>query len=140
MKHRIGYSRLNRKASARKALLRGLSTQLIVNGRIETTVTRAKALRSVVERLVTMAREDTVGHRQLARARLYGRDAVRRLFNEIAPANAKREGGYTRVVHLGLRAGDNARRAIIEFVDPALLRNDSVASEVDSASATQPEA
>lgn len=128
MKHRFGYSKLNRDMAARKALLRGLSTQLIKYGRIETTVAKAKAVRSVVEKLVSMARQDTVAHRQLARARLYDRVAVKRLFAEIAPANATRPGGYTRVVHLGFRAGDHARRAIVEFVEPSLIGGETAES------------
>jgi large subunit ribosomal protein L17 len=121
MKHKMGYSRLNRDSAQRKALLRGLSTQLIMTGRIETTVTRAKSLRSVVEKLVTLARTDSVAGRRLASARLYGPDAVKRLFAVVATANKERQGGYTRILKLGFRPGDNARRAIIEFVDASLI-------------------
>jgi len=146
MKHRIGYSRLNRDSAQRKALLRGLSAQLILNGRIETTLARAKALRSVVEKLVTLAKEDTAARRQVVQSRLnmghrniartnekYRRDgedreafnqpveAVLRLFKEVGPKNASRPGGYTRIVKMGFRPGDHARRAIIEFVESDLV-------------------
>jgi large subunit ribosomal protein L17 len=125
MKHKMGYSRLNRDSAQRKALLRGLSTQLIMSGRIETNLTRAKSLRSVVEKLVTLARTDSVAGRRLAAARLYGPEAVKRLFAVVAPANKDRAGGYTRVLKLGFRPGDNARRAIIEFVDASLIGDSS---------------
>lgn len=119
-KHRMGYRKLNRDSDQRKALLRGLNTELIMRGRIVTTLEKAKELRSTVEKLVTLAREDSVANRRLAAARLYGADAVRKLFGTVAPANKTRAGGYTRVMHLGFRAGDHARRAIIEFVEPSL--------------------
>jgi large subunit ribosomal protein L17 len=120
-KHRMGYRKLNRDSAQRKALLRGLNTELIMRGRIVTTLEKAKELRSTVEKLVTLAREDSVANRRLAAARLYGADAVRKLFVTVAPANKSRPGGYTRVMHLGFRAGDHARRAIIEFVEPSLV-------------------
>jgi large subunit ribosomal protein L17 len=117
----MGYRKLNRDSAQRKALLRGLNTELIMRGRIVTTLEKAKELRSTVEKLVTLAREDSVANRRLAAARLYGADAVRKLFVTVAPANKSRPGGYTRVMHLGFRAGDHARRAIIEFVEPSLV-------------------
>ncbi len=121
MKHRMGYRKLNRDSAQRKALLRGLSTQLIMTGRLVTTLEKAKELRSVVEKLVTMAREDSVANRRQAAAYLYSSDAVRKLFTAVAPANMTRPGGYLRLMHLGFRAGDHARRAVIEFVEPTLL-------------------
>lgn len=121
MRHRLGYRKLNRAPDARKALLRGLATQLVVCGRIETTIERAKELRGVVEPLVTLARIDNVANRRLAASRLFGHDAVKKLFVVVAPANKDRPGGYTRIMKLGFRAGDHARRAIIEFVEPVLL-------------------
>lgn len=121
MRHRSGYRKLNRGPAERKALLRGLATQLIQFGRIETTLERAKELRGVVEPLVTMAKADSVANRRIAAARLYGPDVVRRLFTDVAKLNSARPGGYTRIMKLGFRPGDHARRAIIEFVEAPLL-------------------
>ncbi len=121
MRHRSGYRKLNRGPAERKALLRGLATQLIQFGRIETTLERAKELRGVVEPLVTMAKADSVANRRIAAARLYGPDVVRRLFTDVAKLNSTRPGGYTRIMKLGFRPGDHARRAIIEFVETPLL-------------------
>lgn len=117
MRHRFGYRKLNRNATERKALLRGLATQLLTSGRIETTVERAKELRGVVEPLITLARKDTVANRRIAAAKLYGSEVVARLFKDVAPATGTRPGGYTRIMKLGFRPGDHARRALIELVD-----------------------
>ncbi len=122
MKHRFGYRKLNRPSAERKALVRGLSTQLLLCGRVVTTVARAKALKIIVEKLVTLGREDSVANRRLAAARVYGDEAVKRLFTEVGPANKTRPGGYLRVVHMGFRPGDHARRAILEFVEPSLIK------------------
>lgn len=135
MRHRLAHRKLNRSPSQRKALLRGLATQLLEAGRIETTLERAKELRGVVEPLVTMAREDSVANRRLAASRLYGRDAVKKLFSEVAPANKTRPGGYTRILQLGFRPGDHARRAIIEFVETALV-SDGAAAPAEGAAAS----
>ncbi len=117
MRHRFGYRKLNRNAAERKALLRGLATQLITTGRIETTVERAKELRGIVEPLITLARKDSLANRRIAAARLYGTEVVTRLFKQVAPATGTRPGGYTRIMKLGFRPGDHARRALIELVD-----------------------
>ncbi len=117
MRHRFGYRKLNRNTAERKALLRGLATQLLTSGRIETTVERAKELRGVVEPLITLARKDSVANRRIAAARLYGGEVVNRLFKDVAPATGTRPGGFTRILKLGFRPGDHARRALIELVD-----------------------
>ena len=117
MRHRFGYRKLNRNASERKALLRGVATQLLTSGRIETTVERAKELRGIVEPLITLARQDSVANRRIAAARLYGAEVVSRLFKDVAPSTGTRPGGYTRILKLGFRPGDHARRALIELVD-----------------------
>jgi large subunit ribosomal protein L17 len=117
MRHRFGYRKLNRNTAERKALLRGLATQLITTGRIETTVERAKELRGIVEPLITLARKDSLANRRIAAARLYGAEVVTRLFKTVAPATGTRPGGYTRILKLGFRPGDHARRALIELVD-----------------------
>ncbi|MBX9703749.1 MAG: 50S ribosomal protein L17 [Silvanigrellaceae bacterium] len=117
MRHRLGHRKLNRNKSGRKALLRGLATQLITYGRIETTIERAKELRKVVEPLISLARQDTVNNRRSAASQLYSKASVGHLFTNVGPAHAERFGGYTRILRLGYRPGDMARRAIIELVD-----------------------
>ena len=123
MRHRLAHRKLNRNPSQRKALLRGLATQLLEHGRIVTTLERAKELRGVVEPLVARAREDSVSNRRYVEARVYGETALKRLFTDIAPANATRPGGYTRILKLGFRPGDHARRAIIEIVESNLIKD-----------------
>ncbi len=116
MRHRLAHRKLGRDATERKALLRGLADQLIEHGRIVTTLPKAKELRGVVEPLVALARLDSVAHRRLARSRLYRDTTVRKLFDVVGPSFRERAGGYTRILRLGVRPGDGARRAIIEFV------------------------
>ena len=118
MRHGLAHRKLNRNPSQRRALLRGLATQLIEHGRIVTTLERAKELRGVVEPLVSRARTDSVANRRYVASYVYSDDAVKRLFEVVAPSNMSRPGGYTRVMKLGFRAGDHARRAVIEFVEP----------------------
>ncbi|MGM9912557.1 50S ribosomal protein L17 [Floccifex sp.] len=119
----MSYRRLGRKADHRKALLRNMATSLIVNGQIETTEMKAKELSSVVDKLVTLAKRNDLHARRQVLA--YVRDvevdetgttAVQKLFNEIAPSYADRNGGYTRVVKTRIRRGDAAPMAIVEFV------------------------
>ncbi|WP_096438217.1 50S ribosomal protein L17 [Alteribacter populi] len=120
----MGYRKLGRDSSARKALFRDLATDLIINERIETTEAKAKELRSIVDQMVTLGkRGDLHARRQAAafvRAELAdeenGKDAVQKLFDDIAPRYEERQGGYTRVHKLGPRRGDGAEMAIIELV------------------------
>ena len=119
----MSYRRLGRKADHRKALLRNMATSLIENGQIETTEMKAKELSSVVDKLITLAkRNDLHARRQvLAYVRNVevdeeGTTAVQKLFNEIAPSYADRNGGYTRVVKTRIRRGDAAPMAIVQFV------------------------
>jgi large subunit ribosomal protein L17 len=116
MRHGLGHRKLNRNPAMRKALLRGLADQLIVNGRIETTLEKAKELRKIVEPLVASARIDSVAGRRNAAAVLYTKDAVKVLFSKRGVDHASRSGGYTRILKFGFRPGDHARRALIEFV------------------------
>jgi large subunit ribosomal protein L17 len=94
-----------------------MAASLFLEGRIETTVTRAKELRRVAERLITKAKSGTLADRRLVIARMPHKAAVLRLFNDIAPKFANRPGGYTRIVKLGHRAGDASPMAVIELVD-----------------------
>ena len=116
MRHLKSGNRLSRETSHRKALLQNLSKSLIEHGRITTTVAKAKELRSHVEPLVTLAKEDTIHHRRLAFAWLRDNGLVAKLFNELAPKFKERPGGYTRTLKIGPRVGDAAPMAIIEFV------------------------
>ena len=129
MRHRLAHRKLNRNGAGRKAVLRGLATQLLENGRIVTTLERAKKLRGVVEPLVALAREDSVAHRRLVAAQLYGDRALKRLFDVVGPATKERAGGYTRIMKLGFRAGDHCRRALIEFVDESLVIDQAAAKK-----------
>lgn len=121
MRHRHAHRKLNRPTAARKALLRGLATQLVLNNKIETTLEKAKELRGFIEPLVTKAKTNSVVNRRLAAATLYGKETVDILFKNIGPKMATRPGGYTRILKLGFRPGDHARKAIIEFVEEALV-------------------
>ena len=117
MRHRSKTAKLKRNASHRKALLSNLACSLIENGRIKTTLGKAKALRPVAEKLVTLAKRDDLHSRRLAIAYLHQNDIVKKLFAEVAPAAKDRQGGYVRVLKAGFRYGDMAPMAIIEFVD-----------------------
>ena len=117
-----GYRKLGRTSDQRKALLRDLVTDLIINGRIETTEMKAKELRKLADKMVTLGKKNTLASRRQA-AQLIRfeqadekQNALQKLFNEIAPKYAKRNGGYTRIYKLGKRQGDAAEMAIIEFV------------------------
>lgn len=122
MRHRKGGYKLQRDPSARRALLRGLTTSVILHERIETTVTKAKAVRPQVERVITLAKRDTLHARRQAAAYLYDPDAVRKLFDSIGPRFADRAGGYTRIIRLGPRQGDGAETAILELLGTRLAK------------------
>ena len=117
MKHLHGHRKLGRDTAHRRAMLGNLSTALIMHESIETTLPRAKALRSVVERCITWGKRGTLAARRRAAALLHGREAVSKLCNELAPRFKARQGGYTRIFRSGLRPGDGAQMATIEFVD-----------------------
>lgn len=117
MRHRNAGRKFGRTSSHRTAMFRNMASSLIMQEAITTTLPKAKDLRGVIERLITLAKEDTVARRRLAFARLRDRDAVTKLFNEISKRHGDRPGGYTRVLKCGFRAGDKSPMAIIEFVD-----------------------
>lgn len=116
MRHRIGGFKLDRDGSGRRALLRGLTTNIILEDRIKTTVTKAKAVRPKVEKMITLAKRDTLHSRRQAAAFLLSDDAVKKLFDTIGPRFAERPGGYTRIMRVGFRKGDGAEEAIIELL------------------------
>lgn len=117
MRHRVYGRHFGRTANQRKALLRGLLASLIKYERIETTVAKAKAIKELADRLVTFGKRGDLHSRRLALTYLPDRELIRKLFSEIAPRFANRNGGYVRVVRTGFRVKDSAPMAIIEFVD-----------------------
>ncbi len=124
MRHRRKTSKLQRTASQRKALLSGLACSLIEHGRIRTTLAKAKALRPVADKLVTLGKRDSLHARRQAVAYLRHETPVKKLFEEIAVAAKDRQGGYTRIVKLGYRTSDAAPMALIEWVDSAVAVED----------------
>ena len=117
MRHRKSGRQLNRNSSHRQAMFRNMATSLVEHESIRTTLPKAKGLRKVVEPLITMSKEDSVAKRRLAFARLRDKAAVGKLFTDLGPRFQSRPGGYTRILKCGMRTGDNAPMAIIEFVD-----------------------
>ena len=117
MRHGNGLRKLNRTSAHRAAMLRNMANSLIEHEAIKTTVPKAKELRRVVEPLITLAKEPTVANKRLAFARLRNRDNVVKLFNVLGPRFAKRPGGYTRILKMGFRVGDNAPMAYMELVE-----------------------
>lgn len=117
MRHRNKTVKLQRKKSHREALLKNLCKSLIQHRRIKTTLAKAKALRPVAEKLLTLGKKNTQHTRRLAFAKLRSETLVKKLFDEIAVASANRAGGYTRITKLGQRMSDSAPMAFIEWVD-----------------------
>jgi large subunit ribosomal protein L17 len=117
MRHGHGLRKLNRTSEHRLAMLRNMMNSLLTHEVIKTTVPKAKELRRVVEPMITLAKVATVANRRLAFDRLRDRDVVVKLFNELGPRFAARPGGYTRILKMGYRVGDNAPMALVELVD-----------------------
>jgi len=116
MRHRHGYKKLGRTSSHRKALLKNLAIALIINGKIETTVAKAKTLRSYIEKLITKAKKGDFNANREVFAYLQDKEATKKLLNEIAPNYETRNGGYTRIVRTRIRRGDATPMAFIELV------------------------
>ena len=130
MRHGHGLRKLNRTSEHRLAMLRNMMNSLIEHEAIKTTVPKAKELRRVIEPMITLAKEDSVANRRLAFNRLRDRDSVTKLFNELGPRFKARPGGYTRILKMGFRVGDNAPMAYVELVDRAAeTENSSAAAE-----------
>jgi large subunit ribosomal protein L17 len=121
MRHLKRTAKLGRTGEHRNAMLANLVCSLILHKRVTTTVAKAKAARSVAEKMVTLGKSGTLHDRRLAAARLHQEDAVKLLFTEIAPAQKERRGGYTRIVRLNQRQGDASQRAILEWVDMPIV-------------------
>ena len=132
MRHRHGLRKLNRTTSHRLAMLRNMCNSLITHEAIKTTVPKAKELRRVVEPLITLAKEATLANRRLAFDRTRDRDVVAKLFNEIGPRYKARPGGYTRILKMGFRVGDNAPMAFVELVDrPVVAETEGAADAAE---------
>jgi len=117
MRHRNGLRKLNRTSAHRQAMLRNMCNSLITHEAIKTTLPKAKELRMAVEPLITLAKEPTLAHRRLAFDRTRDRAVVAKLFNDLGPRYKARPGGYTRILKMGFRIGDNAPMAFVELVD-----------------------
>ena len=119
MRHRHGLRKLNRTSAHRLAMLRNMMVSLLKHEAIKTTLPKAKELRRVVEPLITLAKDPTVANKRLAFNRLRDRKIVVKLFNELGPRFANRNGGYTRILKMGFRVGDNAPMAYMELTEKA---------------------
>ena len=117
MRHKHGYRKLGRDSDHRRALLRNLATSLVTHERITTTLPKAKELRRVVEKMVTLGKKGQLHHRRQAGAYLFEKEAVAKVFGDLATRFKDRQGGYVRILKRGLRVGDGAQMALIEFVD-----------------------
>jgi large subunit ribosomal protein L17 len=121
MRHGNGLRKLNRTSSHRLAMFRNMAVALLTHEAIKTTLPKAKELRRIVEPLITMGKSPTLANKRLAFARLRDRELVVKLFAEIGPRYAGRNGGYTRVLKMGHRQGDNAPMAFMELVDRPIV-------------------
>ena len=129
MRHRKSGRKLNRNSAHRKALFKNLATALIEQDIIKTTLPKAKELRSFIEPLITIGKEDTVANRRHVFSKLRSEEAVAKLFTEISVNAKERKGGYTRIIKAGFRAGDKADMAFIELVDRKL--EEDITSEAE---------
>ena len=127
MRHKMGGRKLNRTSSHRKALLRNMAAALVKHEQITTTLPKARELRPYVEKLITLAKHGGLSNRRLAHARMMDDTQLVKLFDVLAARYATREGGYTRVIKAGIRAGDASPMAVIELVD-----RDTAAKGLDS--------
>ncbi len=119
MRHGNGLRKLNRTSEHRLAMLRNMMNSLLTHEAIKTTLPKAKELRRVVEPMITLAKVNTVANQRLAFNRLRDRDVVVKLFRDLGPHFSARPGGYTRILKMGFRVGDNAPMAYVELVDRA---------------------
>jgi large subunit ribosomal protein L17 len=122
MRHKVDGYKLKRNISARRSLFRGLVTSVIEHERIITTVPKAKAVRPLVDKMITLAKEDTLHARRQAAAMLETPATVKKLFDKLGTRFGQRNGGYTRIVRLGPRKGDGAEQAILELVGSELVK------------------
>ncbi|HWQ92325.1 MAG TPA: 50S ribosomal protein L17 [Clostridia bacterium] len=140
MRHLKRTAKLGRTGEHRNAMLANLVCSLIKHKRVTTTLAKAKAARSVAEKMVTLGKNGTIHDRRLAVARLHQEEAVKILFGEIAPAQKDRRGGYTRIIKLHQRQGDASQSAILEFIDLPIAEPAAKPAEEAKPAETQPEA
>jgi len=126
MRHDHGLRKLNRTSSHRLAMFRNMAVALLTHEAIKTTLPKAKELRRIVEPLINLGKTPTLANKRLAFARLRDREIVLKLFADIGPRYAARNGGYTRVLKMGFRQGDNAPMAFMELVDRPLVADEVV--------------
>jgi large subunit ribosomal protein L17 len=138
MRHQKKTIKLGRTAEHRKALLANQVCSLIEHQRIKTTLAKAKAVRPLAERMVTLGKNGSIHARRTALAALRQKNAVKKLFDDIAPRSAERNGGYTRIVKLGQRKSDSAKMAFIEWVDMAEVVEEKPAEEKKKKKAAEP--
>jgi len=129
MRHGNGLRKLNRTSSHRLAMLQNMMNSLIEHEAIKTTLPKAKELRRVIEPMITLAKEPSLSNKRLAFNRLRSRDNVVKLFAELGPRYKARPGGYTRILKMGYRVGDNAPMALVELVDRPEVQDAHAASE-----------
>lgn len=133
MRHRNGLRKLNRTSSHRQAMFRNMANSLLRHEVIKTTLPKAKELRRVVEPMITLGKKPSLANRRLAFNRLRDRDMVGKLFDELGPRYATRNGGYLRILKFGFRDGDNAPMALIELLDRPETDTAEAAVEVEAA-------
>ena len=129
MRHRVDTFKIGRTGAHRRSMLANMVSSLFMNGEIRTTLVKAKEARRFAERLITLGKKADLHHRRLAAARLRDKDAVKKLFNEIAPSYAGRDGGYTRIYKLGTRIGDGAEMCILQMVTEPVEKKAQVEAE-----------
>jgi len=134
MRHLKRTAKLGRTGVHRNAMLANMVCSLIIHKRIITSLAKAKAARSVAEKMVTLGKSGTIHHRRLAVSRLHQEDAVKILFDEIAPSQKDRRGGYTRIIRMNQRQGDASQKAILEWVDIDMI----AATSTEDTSAAEP--
>ncbi len=139
MRHQKKTVKLGRKAEHRKALLANQVCSLIEHHRIKTTLAKAKAVRPIAERMVTLGKNGSLHARRTAFATLRQKDAVKKLFDKIAPASTDRTGGYTRIIRLGQRKSDSASMAFIEWVDATVVVEEKPVEEEKKKKEPKPE-
>ncbi len=129
MRHQLGLRKLNRTSSHRLAMLRNMTNSLLRHEVIKTTLPKAKELRRVAEPIITLGKKPSLNNRRLAFSRLRDREMVLKLFNELGPRFANRNGGYLRILKFGFRQGDNAPMALVELMDRPAVADEPAAAE-----------
>ena len=133
MRHLVKNKKLGRNSEQRKALLRNLVTSFLEKERIKTTLAKAKATKPLAEKMITLAKKNTLHTRRQALSYIYKKSVVKKLFEDIGPRFSERPGGYTRIVKVGPRAGDGAEMAVLELVGTEFKKKDKKKSLKDKA-------